>query len=145
MKVLAVDSQRGALRHLRQATPKDHRIRLKTLERSFEKIRYKDLPLGEASLVLAAQSLYFCNQSAFPLVWRKMKTLVHPGGVLAVNLLGTRDGWAKGRGYSSFSAKEVVSLLREFSSYEVYEIEQDAPTMLGEEKHWHFFEVVGER
>ncbi len=106
----------------------------------------------QASLVVAAFSLFFCPADEFAPSWDKIVASIVPGGVFYGTFLGPNDTWAKNagtinqnRGVISHTFEEVQSL---FSGFEIEGIDTrdfDGTTAVGNEKHWHTYSVIARR
>ena len=56
---------------------------------------FEDYDVPAADLVYAGYSLPFCAPEHFPRVWRGVRDALRPGALLAVNLFGDHDTWAR--------------------------------------------------
>lgn len=97
--------------------------------------------LPPASLVHASFSLPFLEQTAFDAVWRSARAALQPGGWLAADLFGDRDGWVGEPGMTFHSRAQVEYLLEGLDVEQVDEDERDAGAY-GGPKHWHVFHII---
>ena len=124
----------------------------------FLKVGHQELPehLRDESLdlVVAYLSLQFVNPEGFQKLWRALGQALKPGGRIAVDLIGNRDGWAKRtladgsaayKNMNFHSREETESLLIGFEQVQVIEDEYDAPTADGVPKHWHVFHIKAQK
>jgi len=91
-------------------------------------------------LTLACVSLPFLPRESFDAVWRLAVDALRPGGVLAVDLFGVRDGWA-GAGGTFLTRAEVEHLVDCLDVVSLVEVERDGRSFSGR-KHWHTYELV---
>lgn len=107
----------------------------------------------QASLTIAALSLFFCPAGEFEDSWKKISGSVMPGGVFCGTFLGPKDTWAISgdvfgngtRPVISHSANEVRALFDGFEIEGFDERDVDGNTSVGIEKHWHTFMVTAKR
>lgn len=106
--------------------------------------RLEDLDdLPDCGLLLACAALPFVPRDRFPRLWDACLRALQPGGVLAVDLFGDRDGWAHGVG--TFLARhEVRSLVAELEVVELHEEEVDSMAFSGP-KHWHTYRLLAQK
>jgi tellurite methyltransferase len=81
----------------------------------------------------------------FSQTWNHLVSSLREGGRFAGHFLGIKDSWAKEPGMTFLTRK---NLMKHFSDFELElfeEKEDDKPTALGEDKHWHVFSVVAKR
>lgn len=108
--------------------------------------RFEEVTLPESvDLVNASFSLPFCPPEHFPGLWEKIVTSLSSGGRFCGQLFGDRDSWAIYTSMTHHTREQVEVLLQPFE-VEVFE-EEDHPgkTALGEEKHWHIFQIVARK
>ncbi|WP_323098794.1 methyltransferase domain-containing protein [Intrasporangium sp. YIM S08009] len=91
-------------------------------------------------LTLACVSLPFLPRESFDIVWRRAVDALQPGGVLAVDLFGDRDGWAGADG-TFLTRAEVEHLTDRLDVVSLVEVECDGRSFSGP-KHWHTYELV---
>ena len=46
---------------------------------------------------------------------------------------------------SFFTREEAEKLFKQFKIIRFEEIENDKPTALGEDKHWHFYSIIAQK
>jgi hypothetical protein len=95
--------------------------------------------------VNASFSLPFCPPEHFPSLWEKIVASLASGGRFCGQLFGDRDSWAIYTSMNHHTREQVEVLLQPFE-VEVFE-EEDHPgkTALGEDKHWHLFQIVARK
>jgi trans-aconitate methyltransferase len=101
----------------------------------------QDAALPGADLVYAGYALPFCPPQEFDRLWSSLRAALRPGGVLAVDLFGTRDDWAGERGMTFVDRDRVNALTAGLDVVSVDEVDADGRAYAGP-KHWHRFEVV---
>ena len=140
-KVLAVDSEAGAIRWIRSNVSPTHREQLRTRVTSFER-----LSLPRCDLVNASYSLPFCSPKRFHSFWRKIVTSIRTGGRFSGHFFGVHDDWARSSNGTFHTAKQVKALLRPFEIEFFLEQEKDdRPALHERRKHWHVFSVVARK
>ncbi|MFD5822174.1 class I SAM-dependent methyltransferase [Nesterenkonia xinjiangensis] len=101
-----------------------------------------------ADLLLSCMSLPFLGPTALATLWERILAALHPGGVLAVNLLGDRDSWAHGdtavAGMTFHRRNEVEAMMSGLGILQLEEHEFDGPSGRGP-KHWHRYDVIARR
>jgi tellurite methyltransferase len=139
--VLALDGQAEAIYRLCALDlSEDERDRLETRVSRFETAEWPP-----ADLVNASFALPFCTPGDFPAVWERIEHSLHPGGRFSGHLFGDRDEWSDEDDMTFQTRAEAEAL---FSRLEVElfdEVEEDGPTAVGKQKHWHLFHVVARR
>ncbi|MFC0676151.1 class I SAM-dependent methyltransferase [Brachybacterium hainanense] len=98
------------------------------------------LVLPPCHLLLSCATLPFTRREAFPDLWRRIREAVQPGGVLALDLFGDRDGWAGHEG-TFLSRTEVEELLDGLDVLDLEEREHEGRSFAGP-KHWHVLTVL---
>lgn len=113
--------------------------------------------LPGTDLILACATLPFVPRTAFAGLWSTMLQALRPGGILAVDLFGDRDGWAWTDG-TFLRRAEVETLLEgkgldgEEAPYGVEglevltfsEVEREGSSFAGP-KHWHGYQILAGR
>jgi SAM-dependent methyltransferase len=100
--------------------------------------------LPRADLIYAGYSLPFAGQ-AFDGLWSAMRNSLLPGGWLACQLYGERDGLRELGGDHHFVTRhEALRLLDGLEILEFEEQENDGDSVRGP-KHWHVFHVIARR
>jgi SAM-dependent methyltransferase len=138
-RVLAVDSEPAAIAAVRARVAPGDAARLDTQVASFEAVRFPAVDLMYAGL-----SLFFCDPGVFPEVWARIGAAIVPGGRFAGHLLGDRDTWAGGSGYTAHTAAQARQLFQGFTVESFEEVENDRPAFSGP-KHWHVFEIIARK
>jgi SAM-dependent methyltransferase len=135
--VFATDAQPEAIERVRRRARDD--APLTTVVSSMEEV---DLP--PADLVWASYSLFFCDPTRFPDVWRRIREAVVPGGRFAGQLLGDRDTWATERDMPWFDRDGVESLFVGWA-IERLEVEDEDGEAWAVPKRWHVFHAVARK
>ena len=113
---------------------------------NFELQNFENLKLRKNDLIVANFSLSFCNNKKFNETWRIIQESILPGGYFVGNFLGNKDSWTRTKNEMTFLYKEDVErLFYNFKIIKHDEIERDKATALGEDKHWHFFNVIAKK
>ncbi|PJJ77648.1 methyltransferase family protein [Sediminihabitans luteus] len=103
---------------------------------------FEDLgPLPDADLVHASYSLPYAPPDVFEQVWAAVRACLRPGGIVAVDLFGDRDGWAGAPGETYLRRAEVDALLDGLEVLWSEEEDAEGPCWSGT-KHWHVFHVI---
>jgi SAM-dependent methyltransferase len=106
---------------------------------------YEGCVLAACDLLNASYALPFCDPARFDEVWARIGEAVVPGGRFAGQFFGDRDTWAKIPGRSHQTEARVRDMLAGWE-VEHFEVEEnDKPTSMGEQKHWHLFHVVARK
>lgn len=98
----------------------------------------------DADIVLSCATLSFLTPPAFASVWSQLRLCLRPGGVVAVDLFGERDGWAASTDGSFFTQNEIDGLIDGLEVIDREEREFDGRSF-GGPKHWHVTEVIARR
>ena len=105
--------------------------------------RFEELILpNSVYLVNASFSLPFCHPEDFPNLWKKIVSSLRSGGQFCGQLLGERDSWVIYASLNYHTGEQVEVLLQPFEVEMFKEEEHPGKTALGEEKHWHIFQIV---
>lgn len=139
-RVLAIDGEKEGIARL-LGRPDIDKTNLEGVVMRFEALQ---LP-KEVDLINASFSLPFCPPQEFPAMWEKIVTALRPGGRFCGQLFGDRDSWAIYSSLNHHTREQVEQLLQPFA-IEMFE-EEDHPgrTALGEDKHWHLFQIVARK
>lgn len=125
------------------------RIRLNNKEQllfKFELQDFEELKSFKANLIVANFSLSFCNNKKFKNTWKTIEESLQSGGYFVGNLLGVKDSWMKNKLDMTFFTKEdIEKLFKCFQIINFNEVETDKTTALGNQKHWHFFDVIAKK
>jgi tellurite methyltransferase len=139
-RVLAIDGETEAISRLRQRPDLD-RSYLETRVQRFETLT---LP-PEVSLINASFCLPFCPPDCFPHLWEEIVIALAPGGRFCGQLFGDQDSWAAYRDMNHHTRDQVQQLLSPFAVEWLNEENHPGKTALGEEKHWHIFNIVARK
>ena len=138
--VLAIDGEPEAIAYLRQ-NPHINRTYLETRVQRFENLT---LP-PEVDLINASFSLPFCPVESFSDLWEVIVTALKPGGRFCGQLFGNRDSWTVYSNVNYHTREQVEQLFNGFEFNFFDEEEHPGKTALGEEKHWHIFQIVARK
>ena len=112
----------------------------------FKKQKLEDLKIPNTDLIIANFSLSFCKKEYFKLMWQKIVESININGYFVGTIFGINDSWNKKyRDMSFFDKEDVKRLFNKFKIIRFEEIENDKPTALGEEKHWHFYSIIAQK
>ncbi|NER79239.1 MAG: class I SAM-dependent methyltransferase [Leptolyngbya sp. SIO1D8] len=139
-RVIAIDGQAEAIARLRQH-PDINRTYLETRVQPFENLT---LP-PEVDLINASFCLPFCPVEYFSDLWEAIVTALKPGGRFCGQLFGDRDSWSLYSNLNCHTREQVEELFSPFEFDFFDEEEHPGKTVLGEEKHWHIFQIVARR
>ncbi|WP_017298831.1 class I SAM-dependent methyltransferase [Nodosilinea nodulosa] len=139
-RVLVIDGEPEAIARLRQRQDINRRY-LETRVQAFENIV---LP-PDVDLINASFSLPFCLPNHFADLWEEITVALKPGGRFCGHLFGDRDSWAAYTDVTHHTRQQVEALLHPFEVELLDEEEHPGRTALGEEKHWHLFNIVARR
>ncbi len=138
--VHAVDGEPAALARLAERTPGPARERLHLRQTTFAELD----ALPAADLVHSSYALPYCAPEHFARLWALARGALSPGGLLAVQLFGDRDGAAGDPEMTFHTAHQARTLLEGLQL--LHWDEEDAPgTSYTGPKHWHVFHVVARR
>jgi tellurite methyltransferase len=138
-KVVAIDAQEAAATFLRRRVPARLQRSLTTLVTPME-----EAELPPADLIYASFSLPFCAPASFPVVWRRIRRALRPGGHFAGQLFGDKDEWAGRRPMTFHTARQLRSLTRGFAVELLRETIEEGASYEGP-KHWHFYDLILEK
>lgn len=141
-RVLGIDAQPEAIERFRSRTDVDL-TQLETKVVRFEEIT--DFPDGGVDLINASFSLQFCPPDHFPTFWTKIVTALRSGGRFCGQLVGDRDSWAMYPTMTHLTREQVEAYLAPFALEHFEEEDHPGKTALGEEKHWHIFQIVARK
>ncbi len=135
--VFAVDKEPSSINFIRK---------IKTVRGDIKPVlsNFEELTLQKAHLIFASFSLPFCSPCKFPFLWNKIQSSLVGGGILAGTLLGNNDSWVKdSNGGMTFQTnKQILDLFEDYEILYFDEQEEDRPTALGKQKHWHVYSFV---
>ena len=144
--VFATDAQQEAIDRLRHRVGEAPNLRT-------QRTPMEEVELPPADLVWASFSLFFCDPTRFPDVWRKIEGALSAGGRFAGELLGDRDTWAtdpgfdwfrSDPGFTWFSRAEAEAVFEGWT-VERFEVEENDGEATSGPKHWHVFHVIARR
>ncbi|WP_240966636.1 class I SAM-dependent methyltransferase [Nodosilinea sp. P-1105] len=136
-RVLAIDGEQEAIARLRQRSD-CNRLYLETRVQRFEALT---LP-PDVSLINASFCLPFCPPQHFVHLWEEIVVALAPGGRFCGQLFGDQDSWAAYADMNHHSREQVKDLLTPFTVEWLEEENHPGKTALGEDKHWHIFNIV---
>ena len=139
-RVIAVDGEPEAITRLRQRSD-INRTYLETRVQRFENLT---LP-PDVDLVNASFCLPFCPLDFFAALWEEIVTALRPGGRFCGHLFGDRDSWVNYADINYHTRGQVDRLLDPFTIELLDEEEHPGRTALGEEKHWHIYNIVASK
>ena len=113
---------------------------------TFKKQKLENLKIPNTDLIIANFSLSFCKKEYFKLMWQKIVESININGYFVGTIFGINDSWNKKyRDMSFFDKEDVKRLFNKFKIIVFEEIENDKPTALGKEKHWHFYNIIAQK
>ncbi|MDZ7701983.1 MAG: class I SAM-dependent methyltransferase [Halobacteriales archaeon] len=136
--VTAIDAEPAAAEILRERVGDHPDLRIVTA--SFAAATYPT-----ASFVYAGYSLPFGDPGSFDAVWAQITDALRPGGVFCGQLFGDRDEWADRADMTVHTRSAVDALLEELAVVELEEVEGRMGTATGEEKYWHYYDVIARK
>ncbi|MBZ8181671.1 MAG: class I SAM-dependent methyltransferase [Oscillatoria sp. PMC 1051.18] len=139
-RVLGIDGESKAISRLCQRPDIDNSL-LETQVMRFEEL---ELP-KQVDLINASFSIIFCPPLEFATLWQKIINSLRSGGRFCGQLLGDRDSWAVYSNLNSHPRSKIEELLQSFVIETLIEEEHPGKTPLGEEKHWHLFQIVAKK
>ncbi len=139
-RVIAVDGEPEAIERLRRRSD-INRTYLETRVQRFEELT---LP-PDVDLVNASFCLPFCPPDSFAQLWEEIVTALRSGGRFCGHLFGDRDSWAAYRDISFHTRPQLEQLLAPFEIELLDEEDHPGKTALGEEKHWHLYNIVARK
>ena len=112
----------------------------------FKKQKLENLKIPNTDLIIANFSLSFCKKNYFKSMWENNVKSININGYFVGTILGINDSWNKEyRDMSFFDKEDVKRLFNKFKIIRFEEIENDKPTALGKEKHWHFYSIIAQK
>ena len=139
-RVLAIDGESEAIARLRQRSD-INRTYLDTRVQKFESLV---LP-PSVDLINASFCLPFCLPDHFVELWEEIVMALRAGGRFCGHLFGDRDSWAIYGDLSHHTREQAEAMLSPFTIELLDEEEHPGSTALGEEKHWHLFNIVARK
>ncbi len=142
-QVYSLDPCREAFRFLKRRFRAERLPLPRQLVTSIQK--GKVLKGRQFDLVNASYSIPFISQAKFKTTWRRILSMVRPGGLISGNIFGDRDSWAGDSNLVFHTRGEAKELLKGFQILHFKEWEHNAKPAVGELKHWHLFSFVARR
>lgn len=135
--VLAIDKE-DTEEIIRKHLTDEEQKKMKFLNAKFGRM---DIP--KTKLIVANYSLSFSKRELFNEIWEKIDDSIIKGGYFVGTLFGKNDSWAKGKNDMTFFDKNNINeMFKEFKIIKYEEIEKDKKTALGQDKHWHIFDIT---
>lgn len=76
----------------------------------------------------------------------RLKTAYCLAGYFVGNIFGINDSWKDSKNDKVFLSKEqVLKLFEDFEIVYFKEIDKDGESAVGEEKHWHYFNIIARK
>ena len=138
-RVTAIDPTQSAASILTGKVPAELHDRLEIVTIGVESA---DLP--DFDFLYAGYALSFIHPDRFPAAWAAIRERMRPGGVLAVNVFGIHDTWAKDPEMTFVNRAGATALLAGLDVVAIDEEDADGPSASGP-KHWHLFDLVARR
>ena len=136
-RVIAIDGEPDAIARLRRRSD-INRTYLETRVQRFE-----DLTLPpDVDLINASFCLPFCPPDSFAALWEEIVAAIRPGGRFCGHLFGERDSWKMYQDITCHTRSQIDQLLAPFAIELLDEEEHPGRTALGDEKHWHIYNIV---
>ena len=99
-----------------------------------------------ADLVNANFCLHFCNKTYFEKFWNVVISSLKTGGIFVGNFLGEKDSWNCQKVDMIFFNDELIKeLFKGFEIIKFEEVEKEGKTVLGNNKHWHIYNVIAKK
>jgi SAM-dependent methyltransferase len=136
-RVLAIDAESAAIEKLTARDDLPAGIDLTGKVARFEEAEWPRCDLVNCSFALPLMA-----PGDFDAVWQRITGSLNPGGRIACQLYGPRDGWVGRPGMTFHDRAAVDALLEGFAVEMLREEEEDSTTVRGEDKHWHIFHIV---
>lgn len=109
----------------------------------FLNAKFGRMDIPKTKLIVANYSLSFSKRELFNEIWEKIDDSIIKGGYFVGTLFGKNDSWAKGKNDMTFFDKNNINeMFKEFKIIKYEEIEKDKKTALGQDKHWHIFDIT---
>jgi tellurite methyltransferase len=138
--VIAVDQEQAAIETARSALSTDERQRFRGVVADLGSYVIPPCDLVVANLVLP-----FLAGPQYAGAWARIGQALSPGGRVAAMVFSDRDSWAAEPGMTCPAPDQVRGFLDGFDIEHWDEVEEDRPTALGEEHHWHRIDLVARR
>ena len=135
--VLAIDKE-DTEEIIRKHLTDEEQKKMKFLNAKFGRM---DIP--KTKLIVANYSLSFSKRELFNEIWKKIDDSITKGGYFVGTLFGKNDSWAKGKNdMTFFDTNNINEMFKEYKILKYEEIEKDKKTALGQDKHWHIFDIT---
>lgn len=135
--VLAIDKE-DTEEIIRKHLTDEEQKKMKFLNAKFGRM---DIP--KTKLIVANYSLSFSKRELFNEIWKKIDDSIIKGGYFVGTLFGKNDSWAKGKNdMTFFDTNNINEMFKEYKILKYEEIEKDKKTALGQDKHWHIFDIT---
>lgn len=138
--VVAVDREERSIDIIRNAVAGRYDDKIKLINADFTKIE-----LMPAVLVNAAFALFFCSREDLDGLIKKIYDSLEYGGCFCGQILGEKDSWFGRKDITCLTKSEILDMLKRFKIIECSEVEQDGETILGDMKHWHYYEIIAQK
>lgn len=111
-------------------------------ESSFEDFRFQTQYFD---LISSQFSLPFTEKKQFPKVWRGITGGLKKGGIFCGQLFGKKDDWQNRGTVITHTSEEIAQMTKNFEVLYLGEVENDSKTASGQQKHWHYFELIAKK
>lgn len=112
----------------------------------FESQRFEELNLEECDLVVANNSLPFCEKNHFDEMWNHIASKIKPGGYFVGNFFGMKDEWVGKRDDCNFvEYDKIIDMFKDFELINFNSKVQDSMLAQGTMKHWHRYEITARK
>ena len=108
-------------------------------------VRFESAALPPCALVNSSFALPLVRPARFAALWPRLLAALEPGGRVACQLFGDRDGWAGDPTITFHARADAEALLAPLRVELFDEEETDATTPRGARKHWHLFHIVARK
>ncbi|MGD1948710.1 MAG: class I SAM-dependent methyltransferase [Leptolyngbyaceae cyanobacterium] len=139
-RVIAIDGESEAIIRLRRRSD-INRTYLETRVQRFEELT---LP-PDLDLINASFCLPMCKPDCFSTLWEEIVVALRPGGRFCGHLFGDRDSWTIYGDINFHTRSQIEELLSYFNIELLDEEDHPGKTALGEEKHWHLYNIVASK
>ena len=105
--------------------------------------KFGRMDIPKTKLIVANYSLSFSKRELFNEIWEKIDDSIIKGGYFVGTLFGKNDSWDKGKNdMTFFDNNNINEMFKEYKILKYEEIEKDKKTALGQDKHWHIFDIT---
>lgn len=112
----------------------------------FELQNFEELRITNTRLIVANFSLPFCTGTKFEETWKEIEKSLLIDGYFVGTFLGKKDSWNKGEKTMTFlNLTDIQKIFKKFKIIKFRETEIDKETALGNQKHWHVFEIIAKK